>query len=421
MEEIFDIMKLKIPLIKSIIDYVSFKDRLQLKKLLNKKVTKILLTSQIKIKEFSNSTNFNLKFTLTGHTSEICCVVHLKEFRENLIISGGYDNTLRFWELNNGKCLGNYKGDYNIIRDIIYPSKLYKEVVIIRDDSHKVSIFDLRENKVSHVFQFSSKVNSIVLNKNGDKFNKMIAISEPNVGLYFYDMLSAKLISTFSRKNNEDNYIGYLLYEKEGELHHIFECYDENKGCLINLNVSKLPNIELTKVMECNKGLLICYIYIKHLNMIVSSKKTEGRGFLEIFYLNTNTNKTLEFKNVGSLAYDKYSNLLFFENENLSVITLDLITLEEKHTFTHHKEKIPKVICLKHYEGVYVTCSWDGSCSIFDVKNQKLIMILDHSKGFSCCVFVTTLIYLDKTYIISCGSSNNKDIKVWEILDLLYN
>jgi len=416
MEELHEIMKLKMPLITSIISYLSFNDRFQLKKLLNKKVTKILLSSKINNKkQFSDSTTFHLKYTFKNHHSEICSVVHLKEFQENLLISGGYDNVLCLWDMNDGKCLGSYKEEFQIIREIIYPGKIYKEVILVRDDSNKLFIFDLRENKVSHIFYFAVRITTVVLNNEGRIFTNVIAVSDSTEGISFIDMLSGNIIATYSKQANKDNFIGYLLYEKRDELYHIFECNDEDQSWLLQISVTKLPKIEITRLMQSKKGTLICYIYIKHYNIIVSSKKCDENGFLELFYINTNTSKILSYKKVSSIAYDKYSSLLFLENDNNSVITVDLNTLEKLHNFKNHVDKIPKVIWLKHFEGVFVTCSWDGSCNIFDVKNKKLIAILDHSKGISCCVYVTSISYFDKNYIISCGSSNNKEIKVWEI------
>jgi WD40 repeat protein len=416
MEELLEIMKLKMPLITSIISYLSFNDKLQLKKLLNKKVTKILLTSKINHrKEFSESTTFPLKYTFKYHSSEICTVVHLKEFQENLLISGGYDNVLCFWDLNDGKCLGSYKEEFHIIREIIYPGKIYQDIVLVRDDSNKLFIYDLREKKVSHIFYFPVKINTVILNNEGRIYKKVIAVSDSTEGLSFIDMLSGNIIATFSKQANKDNFIGYLLYERKDELYHIFECNDEDQSWLLQINVTKLPQIKITRLMQSRKGNLICFIYIKQYNIIVSSKKYDEYCFLELFCLNTNTSNILGYDKVSSIAYDKYSSLLFLKNDNNSVITVDLNSLEKLHEFKNHVEKIPRIIWLKQFEGVFVTCSWDGSCIIFDAKNKKLIAMLDHSKGNSCCVYVTTFTYFDKNYIVSCGSSNNKEIKVWEI------
>ena len=72
---------------------------------------------------------------LEGHTDCVNSVA----IKDNLIISGSWDKTIRIWELDSGKCLKTLEGHTNFVRSVAIKYNL----IISGSDDNTIRIWDI--------------------------------------------------------------------------------------------------------------------------------------------------------------------------------------------------------------------------------------------------------------------------------------
>jgi len=180
-----------------------------------------------------------------GHSNRIFAVKFLEE-NDNIIISGGWDNTLKIYDIREKGFVGNIYGPH-----ICGDSLDVKDNKILTGSwatENQIQIFDLRNFKPLLEFDFSKmKYEYVNGNENENYKGNLNGFSEGNSS-YLYSSKFAKFDSV---KNND-------LFGVAGSNDNLFGCFDFNNNNDIN-NYNTYNNLNLRNCMISKNNLKSAY------------------------------------------------------------------------------------------------------------------------------------------------------------------
>ena len=341
------------------------------------------------------------KYNLTGHKSEICWASHLKEFRDDLIVTTGYDHLLMFWSLKDGSNVNSLLLENKIIRKLIYKGNINKDLLIIIDENSTSEVISLESLNILYKLNSSKLFFSKYLN-NKDYKNIFGYLTQNTMILANYT--DGKTIREISIPgiNNYPYSIGFYL--EKNDYYFLFS----GKESLIFHNVKNNTNVSKSINFTIYAKKFLSNI-VNEFNIIIIFDDN-----LSVLNLNSFEVKYIELRQaVSSFALIKSThNVAFNQGDEIHIV--NFFTLNKVQIFLNHSNSISRIINIKYFHNAIASCSWDGTVNLYDL-TKNATTNFDHSKNVSCIVFVDVFSYKNKEYLVSCGSSMSRDIKIWQI------
>ncbi|KOC70448.1 Transducin beta-like protein 3, partial [Habropoda laboriosa] len=108
-----------------------------------------------------------LKLWKSLHKSPVVSIAHSSE--RNLMVSGGSDGTVRFWNLQHHTCIHNLKGVQGVVSVLHFHPNIEKELIFAAGDDIKIHGWNIKSGKEEITLSgHFSKVTSLSFSKNGD-------------------------------------------------------------------------------------------------------------------------------------------------------------------------------------------------------------------------------------------------------------
>ncbi|XP_064624402.1 F-box and WD repeat domain containing protein 10B-like [Lineus longissimus] len=129
--------------------------------------------------------------TITGHAGSVKAV-HLSE-RRGFVLSGGYDTSIRCWDIKTGKCLKIFRGHQGTVQCL----SLYKDLVVSGAKDNNCKVWDLKTGKCIRTFKHRHPVTAVALGAE-------ICVSGSDDGkVKVWDMKNGQLIKVLGGHNGQ--------------------------------------------------------------------------------------------------------------------------------------------------------------------------------------------------------------------------
>jgi len=244
--------------------------------------------------------------TFDGHKHFVSSVSISSDGRR--AISGSWDKTIRYWDLESGVCLKVFEGDSGII-NIVKLLKNGKMAISINTDEKKMYIWDLEKGKCYKEFQIDCLFHyHVSITPDGSR-----ALTANNRVLFLWDLEKGECIKNFIV--NENSFIESITLSTNGNKAYVYcsnlniYVWDLIKNSLIITYEMQMPVFSITQdgkfaVLRVKETFIIWDIekekYISvlegHKNTISDIKLTaDGK-----YAVSVSTDKTLRLWHIGS-------------------------------------------------------------------------------------------------------------------------
>jgi WD40 repeat protein len=299
-----------------------------------------------------------------GHTNSVNGIRLTQD--ESKLISYSMDNTIKVWDMQNGKLLHSLEGHTNSINGI----QLTKDESKLFSFDHKtIKIWDAKSGKLLHSLE--GHTDSI----------RVIQLTKDESKLISLDHKTIKILDAKS---------GKLLHSLEGHTGYIF-------GTLLTKDESKLisySNDNTIKVWDVKNGKLLYDRKVDELESLASDGGFLIEGWFSL-YLISYYHQTIQLwdvkngKSLGFVTTNHYikgiqltkdeSKLISYGDETIEI--RDIQSGKLLHSLEGHTDRINGIQLTKDGSKL-ISYSWDNTIKVWDIQSGKLLHSLDtHSNG----------------------------------------
>ena len=326
-----------------------------------------------------------------GHSRRVDGILITKDERK--FISYSLDNTIKIWEMQEGKLLRTLEGHTNGVKGVQFTKDEKKLISYSLDNT--IKIWDIDNGRLLKTLEgHKGEVNGIQLTENE---RKLISCSQDG-SIKIWDMATGKLLKTFEAHKGEIYAIQLTKDEKK-----LISCSWDG-----TIKIWEMGNGKLHKILEGHKHNVSGIQLTKNEKKLISyaRDKTINIWDLENFKLI----KTLEGHTdiISGVQLTKDEKKLISYSWDSTIRVWDMKDGKLLKTLTEHYQGV-KEIQLTTDEKRLISSSGDSTIKIWDLENFRLLKTLEgHTDGV-----MGISLTKDEKKLISCSSDTT--IKIWDL------
>lgn len=317
---------------------------------------------------YAEMANYSSKKTLNGHTKCVTCVIFIKwDIDNETILSGGYDNQIRIWNINTGDCLKVLTGHSNYVNCLCQiRAEANKSTVVSGSGDCTIKIWNLETRVCTRTINAHTDIVYSIIHIKGIRNKKVIASSSADNSVKLFNIEKGENLMTLSEHSSSVRSL-VLLKNVQGLSCFASGSYDKT------IKIWDINNQNSLATLEGHTSYVRVLAFIKH----VSFNLLSGSGDRSIKLWNTLTGeclKTLRFNNdwVGAISTYKHRTgncFILCGGGDKKIRIIDLDNELVAGVLSSHTDWIGQVFQIKsnkEYPYHIVSCSADNLIKIWD-------------------------------------------------------
>lgn len=259
-----------------------------------------------------------------GHSKPVTSAMY--NIKGNKIVSASYDNTIKEWDTETGKCIWTYEGHLDKVNTVVY-SKDDSKILSASDDK-TIKEWDVKTRKCITTHKNNGNIYGAIYNDNGKKI------------LFSSDEIIKELDTKTGKLHTYKGYTaeGSAVYNKDGSRILFINSADKKKLTEVNAVTGAVLN-----TYSGHKSEIKSFMYIKNYDKILTSSTD---GTVKEWDAKTkecvNSYETGDGNYLDAAFYNKNEDTIWSISANLTVKRLDLKTKKVadtyENTFSHNIE-----------------------------------------------------------------------------------
>ncbi|MEM6399040.1 MAG: NACHT domain-containing protein [Cyanobacteria bacterium P01_D01_bin.116] len=360
---------------------------------------KDLSTTVIKGADFSDASLSNVNFQKTNlvdceFTRAFSLVMSLTFSPDDkLLVTGGGDGEIRFWEVDSGKQISSFRAHNDWISSVVFSPD--RKTIASSSSSSVVKLWDFKTGECLRILRgHTDKARQISFNYS----STILASSSDDTTIKLWDVNTGQLIKTLQGHSNQIWRIAIAPSNKvlvSGSSDSSIKIWDISTGVCL-------------KTLDEHNDSILSVTFSHDSKMLASGSKDK---IIKIW--DTNTGKCIKnlighTDTARSLAFSKDDKTLFSGSTDRTIKVWSIDDGKCLKTIKGHNSRIRK-IALNSKDTVIASCSDDQTIKYWDTKTGECLKTLQGCSSWVVSVIVSS----DGKTIIS--GNNNQTIKYWDI------